>query len=149
MYHLSLMTLSYIVGELTHFLINTTSREVAREIEYGEKSCFPNKTITETMAPDDKVKGLNSRIKTNEKCFHFVSSTYNSSICLTLQKTSICTCLYIVFCVVLLLYIWCLLVFQYNLSENIINYCCKGVVLNTPPTTIYITNRVNPTSYNF
>jgi len=54
-YHLSLMTLSYIVGELTHFLINTTSREVAREIEYGEKSCFPNKTITETMAPDDKV----------------------------------------------------------------------------------------------
>lgn len=29
-YHLSLMTLAYIVGELTHFLINTTSRAVAR-----------------------------------------------------------------------------------------------------------------------
>ena len=42
LYFLSLMTLSYIVGELTHFLINTTSREVAREVEFGEKSCFMN-----------------------------------------------------------------------------------------------------------
>ena len=42
LYFLSLMTLSYIVGELTHFLINTTSREVARGVEFGEKSCFGN-----------------------------------------------------------------------------------------------------------
>ena len=44
-YHLSLMTLSYIVGELTHFLINTTSRAVAREVEFGDQSCFKNETI--------------------------------------------------------------------------------------------------------
>jgi len=43
-YFLGLMTLSYIVGELTHFLINTTSRAVARDIGYGEKSCYPNST---------------------------------------------------------------------------------------------------------
>ena len=42
LYFLSLMTLSYIVGELTHFLINTTSRDVARGVEFGENSCFVN-----------------------------------------------------------------------------------------------------------
>jgi len=43
-YYLALMTLSYIVGELTHFLINTTSRAVAREVEFGDQSCFKNQT---------------------------------------------------------------------------------------------------------
>lgn len=43
-YYLALMTLSYIVGELTHFLINTTSRAVAREIKFGDKSCFKSET---------------------------------------------------------------------------------------------------------
>ena len=46
LYFLSLMTLSYIVGELTHFLINTTSRDVARGVEFGEKSCFLNGSFT-------------------------------------------------------------------------------------------------------
>ena len=27
-YHLSLLTLAYIIGEIAHFLINTTAREV-------------------------------------------------------------------------------------------------------------------------
>ena len=52
LYFLSLMTLSYIVGELTHFLINTTSREVAREVEFGEKSCFLNKSYVSEKEPD-------------------------------------------------------------------------------------------------
>lgn len=43
-YYLALMTLSYIVGELTHFLINTTSRAVAREIKFGDQSCFKSET---------------------------------------------------------------------------------------------------------
>ena len=51
-YFLSLLTLSYIVGELTHFMINTTSREVAREVEFGEKSCFLNESIVSVN--DDK-----------------------------------------------------------------------------------------------
>ena len=43
-YYLSLMTLSYIVGELTHFLVNTTSRALARDLEFGDLSCFKNET---------------------------------------------------------------------------------------------------------
>ena len=52
LYFLSLMTLSYIVGELTHFLINTTSREVAREVEFGEKSCFVNSSFVRDNQED-------------------------------------------------------------------------------------------------
>ena len=52
LYFLSLMTLSYIVGELTHFLINTTSREVAREVEFGEKSCFVNGSFVKNTEED-------------------------------------------------------------------------------------------------
>ena len=66
-YQLGLMTAAYIVGELTHFLINTTSKaqvrdrgdfksqlspniafDQAREIGYGEKSCFTNDSVTQT-----------------------------------------------------------------------------------------------------
>ena len=43
-YYLSLMTLSYIVGELTHFLVNTTSRALARDLQFGDLSCFNNQT---------------------------------------------------------------------------------------------------------
>ena len=43
-YYLSLMTLSYIVGELTHFLVNTTSRALARDLQFGDLSCFQNET---------------------------------------------------------------------------------------------------------
>jgi len=45
-YMLTLMTLSYIVGELTHYLINTTNRELAREVGYGEKACYLNSSAT-------------------------------------------------------------------------------------------------------
>lgn len=44
-YQLGLMTVAYIVGELTHFLINTTSKAQAREIGYGDKSCFSNDSV--------------------------------------------------------------------------------------------------------
>lgn len=46
-YQLGLMTVAYIVGELTHFLVNTTSKSQAREIGYGEKSCFTNDSVIE------------------------------------------------------------------------------------------------------
>ena len=39
-YLLALMSLGYIVGEIAHFLINTTSREVAQDIEFGDQSCY-------------------------------------------------------------------------------------------------------------
>jgi len=52
-YMLGLMTLAYIVGELTHYLINTTNREVAREIGYGEKACYENTTLTPSNSTSD------------------------------------------------------------------------------------------------
>jgi len=68
-YFLSLMTLSYIVGELTHFLINTTSRAVAREIGYGEMSCFKNETIADVGGDDgDETGVICSEIKNETDC---------------------------------------------------------------------------------
>ena len=37
-YQLGLMTVAYIVGELTHFLINTTSKAQGRELKETFKS---------------------------------------------------------------------------------------------------------------
>eukprot|EP00092_Neocalanus_flemingeri_P010484 GFUD01011295.1.p1 GENE.GFUD01011295.1~~GFUD01011295.1.p1 ORF type:complete len:473 (+),score=126.28 GFUD01011295.1:388-1806(+) len=67
LYFLSLMTLSYIVGELTHFLINTTSREVAREVEFGEKSCFVNGSFV-TDEEEDKERFDCSESKNETQC---------------------------------------------------------------------------------
>ena len=39
-YFLGLMTLGYIIGEIAHFLINTSSRATARTIHYGDQSCY-------------------------------------------------------------------------------------------------------------
>jgi len=61
-YVLGLMTLSYIVGELTHFLINTTNREVAREIGYGEKACYHNSSITLTDSSTETVDECDAAI---------------------------------------------------------------------------------------
>jgi MFS family permease len=39
-YSLALLTLGYIIGELAHFLIATTSPEVAKDIQYGDLGCL-------------------------------------------------------------------------------------------------------------
>ena len=44
-YFLALMSLGYMIGEIAHFLIITTSRPVAREIKYGDKGCYYNNTL--------------------------------------------------------------------------------------------------------
>ena len=44
-YFLALMSLGYMIGEIAHFLIITTSRPVAREIQYGDKGCYYNNTF--------------------------------------------------------------------------------------------------------
>jgi len=61
------MTLSYIVGELTHFLINTTSRAVAREVEFGEKSCFMNGSFV-TKEEEEKERFDCSNSKNESHC---------------------------------------------------------------------------------
>ena len=38
-YFLSLITTGYIIGEIAHFLLSTTSKEVATDVHYGEQVC--------------------------------------------------------------------------------------------------------------
>jgi len=45
-YILLLLTLSYLVGEMGHFLLGATSREIARDIGYGDKACFQGENGT-------------------------------------------------------------------------------------------------------
>jgi len=44
-WYLALMTLGYIFGEIAHFLINTTSKEVARDVKFGNLACYFNETF--------------------------------------------------------------------------------------------------------
>ena len=39
-YILGLLTLSYLLGELGHFLLGSTSRPMSRELEYGDQACL-------------------------------------------------------------------------------------------------------------
>ena len=52
---LCLLTLCYVLGELGHFLISVTSRDVAREVHYGDRACFLG------SAEDEKVGGDSGR----------------------------------------------------------------------------------------
>ena len=45
-YFLGLMSLGYMIGEIAHFLIITTSRPVARDIQYGDKGCYDNNAFS-------------------------------------------------------------------------------------------------------
>ena len=38
---LTLLTLSYLVGEMGHFMLGATSRDMARDIGFGDKECVP------------------------------------------------------------------------------------------------------------
>jgi len=44
-YFLVLMSFGYVIGEIAHFLIITTSRQVARDVQYGDKGCYNNATF--------------------------------------------------------------------------------------------------------
>ncbi len=46
---LSLLTLCYVFGELGHFLIGVTSRDVARDIHYGDLACFTTNNGTKDL----------------------------------------------------------------------------------------------------
>ena len=41
-YTLTLLTLSFIIGEISHFLIGVLSMEIARDLHFGDKSCALN-----------------------------------------------------------------------------------------------------------
>jgi len=45
-YLLTVMTMAHVLGEIAHFLINTSGREVARDLHFGELACFVNESHT-------------------------------------------------------------------------------------------------------
>jgi len=53
-YILMLLTLSYLVGEMGHFLLGATSRDIARDVGYGDKACFPLGNMSTMMCRQRK-----------------------------------------------------------------------------------------------
>ena len=51
---LALLTVSYIVGEISHFLIGTVSKKVAQDIEFGKKGCYDISNSTVDTSGLDK-----------------------------------------------------------------------------------------------
>ena len=41
-YMVVLLSLSFGMAELSHFLVGTTTRLMAQELHYGDQSCFPS-----------------------------------------------------------------------------------------------------------
>jgi len=75
--YLTLMTSAYIIGEIAHFLINTTGREVARDVHFGDKSCFYNETSTD---PDQNRSSNNcSQIQGQKECTETVDCSWEYS----------------------------------------------------------------------
>ena len=54
-YTLFLLTVAYIFGEISHYLIGSLSRQMSRDIGYGDYSCFnnPNVSSSITCSSDD------------------------------------------------------------------------------------------------
>lgn len=52
-YLVGLMSLCYGVGELSHFLVGTTSRDMSQELQYGDQSCLRNDSIPAYLGGDN------------------------------------------------------------------------------------------------
>jgi len=78
-YFLALMTVGYIIGEIAHFLINTTNRAVARDVHFGDKSCYLNSSHYTGHDDSDGDGSGNVQDKTKE-----CADQQNSTQCLAL-----------------------------------------------------------------
>lgn len=52
-YLVILMSMCYGVGELSHFLVGTTSRDMSQELEYGDQSCLRNNSVPAYLGGDN------------------------------------------------------------------------------------------------
>ena len=43
---LSYLTVAYVFGEMSHYLVGVTSRDMAREIHYGDMACYDNDSFS-------------------------------------------------------------------------------------------------------
>ena len=49
---LVLLTLSYLVGEMGHFMLGATSRDMARDIGFGDKECVPRGDLEDNVTSE-------------------------------------------------------------------------------------------------
>jgi len=75
--YLTLMTSAYIIGEIAHFLINTTGREVARDVHFGDKSCFYNEASTDS--DQNRSRDNCSQIQGQKECTETVDCSWEYS----------------------------------------------------------------------
>jgi len=64
---LAYMSLAYIIGEIAHFLINTTSRAVAQDIKFGDKACIMNESYVNSTADCKELKN-ETECSVNPEC---------------------------------------------------------------------------------
>ncbi|XP_076067893.1 D-galactonate transporter [Oratosquilla oratoria] len=44
--HLSILTMVYVIGELSHFLLGIVTRPMSQDIHYGDRACLPNPSLS-------------------------------------------------------------------------------------------------------
>lgn len=52
-YMVILMSLCYGIGELSHFLVGSTSRYMSQDLQYGDQSCLRNDSISADLGSDN------------------------------------------------------------------------------------------------
>lgn len=60
---LGLLTTSYIVGETSKFLLGVTSREMSRELEYGDLKCYEEEDYAGTGDWGDYCGSLDDNLR--------------------------------------------------------------------------------------
>jgi len=61
-YILALLTIAFVIGEVSHFLIGVVSQEMARSLHYGDKSCLQHSNSSQRLG------------RTNSECDQFNSN---------------------------------------------------------------------------
>ena len=49
---LGLLTLSFIIGEISHFLLGVVSKEMSQDIGFGKMKCYNQEPANETLTFD-------------------------------------------------------------------------------------------------
>ena len=69
-YTLALLTIAFVIGEVSHFLIGVVSQEMARSLHYGDKSCLQHSNSSLRLG------------RTNAECDQFNNQgTYLHIVC--------------------------------------------------------------------
>ena len=60
---LAFLTIAYVLGEMTHWLPGVVSRDMARELEYGDLACYDNDNFNGSENADITCGDLEGQIE--------------------------------------------------------------------------------------